>query len=395
MEVRMAAQLLGVDPSASDEEMKKAYKRAALKAHPDKKGGSKERFQRVADAYTLLIEAKKPQPAMSSPRAHTHANADELFAGLFGMMMQTVAPMMQEMMKGLDPDSPNGGSVVFQLDPHLVEAMFETAASGAGIDPRMRRVPGTNGSRGLDESQIPGTRAYAEARGPFGDCGELVRVSELRAALEDGFPVTLVDCRSFAEKAENGEFPGRVRIRGVGDATVVDLPCDRILDSSGNLRTLPDCSRKIKDATRIIGGYASQKKHSVVCFSTTGSRITRKKADCQFVARLCQNARLLLPGQQIRRLSGGFAAWEAAFAGPPAEIAAAGASVATYEVVGKRGAVLRSGVEMDTPCVGELPCGSTVSVDEDAAATTSDGKARVRVVAPLVGWCSAKMLALT
>ena len=106
LEVRAAGQLLGVDPKASKEEIKKAYKKKALKSHPDK-GGSDEMFQRVADAYNLLIAAKEAKPAP------THkANANDLFAELFGAMMQSVVPMMQQMMEEMGEE---GGSVTFEL----------------------------------------------------------------------------------------------------------------------------------------------------------------------------------------------------------------------------------------------------------------------------------------
>lgn len=41
---------LNVAPSASDAEIRKAYKRAAVKNHPDK-GGSQEAFAKLGEAY--------------------------------------------------------------------------------------------------------------------------------------------------------------------------------------------------------------------------------------------------------------------------------------------------------------------------------------------------------
>jgi len=164
LEVRAAGQLLGVDPKASKEEIKKAYKKKALKSHPDK-GGSDEMFQRVADAYNLLIAAKEAKPAP------THkANANDLFAELFGAMMQSVVPMMQQMMEEMGEE---GGSVTFELDEATVAQMFHAAAGGAGIPLRRRANPRSVGEgggglyedprvAGPDPASIPGTREYVE-----------------------------------------------------------------------------------------------------------------------------------------------------------------------------------------------------------------------------------------
>jgi len=49
---------LGIDPSASPEDIKKAYRRLALQHHPDK-GGSPEQFKEISTAYTILSDPKK------------------------------------------------------------------------------------------------------------------------------------------------------------------------------------------------------------------------------------------------------------------------------------------------------------------------------------------------
>lgn len=45
---------LGLERTASDSEVKAAYRRAAKKAHPDAPGGSREAFLSVKAAYELL-----------------------------------------------------------------------------------------------------------------------------------------------------------------------------------------------------------------------------------------------------------------------------------------------------------------------------------------------------
>ena len=54
--------ILGVDPSSSQSEIKKAYRNLALKYHPDKNDGdssSEDRFKEIAEAYSVLSDKVK------------------------------------------------------------------------------------------------------------------------------------------------------------------------------------------------------------------------------------------------------------------------------------------------------------------------------------------------
>jgi DnaJ family protein C protein 7 len=58
--------ILGVDKKSSDAEIKKAYRKLAMKYHPDRNNDSEEqkteaekKFKRVAEAYGVLSDPKK------------------------------------------------------------------------------------------------------------------------------------------------------------------------------------------------------------------------------------------------------------------------------------------------------------------------------------------------
>jgi len=54
-------EVLGVSKSASADEIKKAFRRLAVQHHPDKEGGSEEKFKEINEAYDVLKDAQKRQ----------------------------------------------------------------------------------------------------------------------------------------------------------------------------------------------------------------------------------------------------------------------------------------------------------------------------------------------
>jgi len=54
-------QTLGVDEKASEKEIKKAFRKLAMKYHPDKNKskGAVQRFRKIAEAYEVLSDQKK------------------------------------------------------------------------------------------------------------------------------------------------------------------------------------------------------------------------------------------------------------------------------------------------------------------------------------------------
>ena len=78
--------ILGLEKNASDTEIKKAYRKLAMKYHPDKTKGDKsgeEKFKKISEAYAVLGDKEKRQQydTFGSSGFHQRYSQEDIFRG--------------------------------------------------------------------------------------------------------------------------------------------------------------------------------------------------------------------------------------------------------------------------------------------------------------------------
>jgi curved DNA-binding protein CbpA len=139
-------QVLGVDKNANDAEIGKAYKKLALKHHPDK-GGTEEDFKKISEAYSTLNdkEKRKLYDLGGKEALQGGASASDGFPGGFtagpGMSREQAEAIFGAFFGGQGMPHGRGGGVHIDLSDLL---------GGMGGIQGMGGMPGMAGRRQRD-----------------------------------------------------------------------------------------------------------------------------------------------------------------------------------------------------------------------------------------------------
>ncbi|KAI3760504.1 hypothetical protein L1987_50899 [Smallanthus sonchifolius] len=105
-------QVLGVSPSATPAEIKRAYRKFALKYHPDvnKEAGAQEKFMRIKHAYNTVLNSDSRKKYDSGNRAsetynYKAAEAEEFYG--FGNFLRDVQISLGDFLKDLQEEYRN------------------------------------------------------------------------------------------------------------------------------------------------------------------------------------------------------------------------------------------------------------------------------------------------
>lgn len=159
--------LLGVSREADDQEIKKAFRKKAMKEHPDR-GGDAEKFKKISEAYEVLIDSEKRELYNQYGKEGVeHAGrggggghpAEDIFGSIFGNRQPSGPKKGETIAKALEvslADVYNGRTFKKKIERKLFEKKLNKPlkcphCNGVGRIKKMRQIgPGM-----LQQFEVP------------------------------------------------------------------------------------------------------------------------------------------------------------------------------------------------------------------------------------------------
>lgn len=130
--------VLGVSPGDSDEEIRRAWREAAMKAHPDRPGGSAEKMSAINEAYQILCDpARRAQFDAgngTTQQVSLERRAKDFLLPMVSLIIRSVPPsqnMVALLLNGLANQK-----------KALADSRCKTLAEIEGLRQRLRRLKG-------------------------------------------------------------------------------------------------------------------------------------------------------------------------------------------------------------------------------------------------------------